>query len=420
MTLSDPSLENPSLGNASLENRSPENPSLENPALENGGPLARAQAGRWTTRKWEVGDGEIGAWIAESDFGTAPAVIAALHEAIDAEFLTDLPDHAAQRAESACAAFLGERYGWSVDAARVHLVPDVVEGLRITIRTFTEPGAAIVVPTPCYAPFLDVPQTLGRRVIQVPSALVDGRWRIDLAALERAFADGGGLLLLCNPHNPLGQVMTVPEMLEVAEIVERRGARVFSDEIHAPVVYAGAKHVPYASLDARTARHTVTATATSKGWNIPGLKAAQLILSADADQELWRRLDVVPSQSGSILGAVAATTAYSASVGWLDETVARFDHNRRLLARLLSEHAPAIGYTIPQATYLAWLDLRAYALPLPPAAFIARHAGVVASDGAASGLGGEGFVRFNFAMPPALLHRTVRAIGAALAPYAPR
>lgn len=372
--------------------------------------------GRFTSRKWEVAPQNVGAWIAESDFGTAPVVSRALHEAVDAGFLTYLPDHAAKTAEAACARFLGERYGWHVDAERVHLVPDVVEGLRITLRTYSRPGSAVVVPTPCYAPFLAVPPALGREVVQVASELIDGRWRIDLDGLDAAFAAGAGLLLLCNPHNPLGQVMTEEEMRAVSAVVERHGARVFSDEIHAPIVYAGAVHRPYAALDATTARHTITATATSKGWNIPGLKSAQLILTNDEDQRLWHDLDVVPSQGGSILGAVAATAAYGEGVAWLDETIARFDHNRLLLAELLAEHAPGVGYRIPEATYLAWLDFRGHELPdgMSPAAFLAERAGVVASDGADGGHGGAGFVRFNFAMPPELLERCIRSIGAAL------
>jgi cystathionine beta-lyase len=370
--------------------------------------------GPWTTRKWEVGDPEIGAWIAESDFGTAPEITAALHQAVDSGFLTYLPDHAAAAAERACAQFLAARYDWHVGAERVHLVPDVVAALRIAMDHFLEPDAAIAVPTPCYAPFLHAPARAGRRVIQVPSVDVAGRWRIDTAALARAFADGAGMLVLCNPHNPLGQVMTLDEQRDVAAVVERYGARVFSDEIHAPLVYPGARHRPYAALSPATAAHTITATATSKGWNIPGLKSAQLILTSDADQALWRERDIVPYLEGSILGAVAARVAYTDAVPWLDQTTRVFDANRRLLGELLAEHAPDIGYRMPEATYLAWLDFRTFDLDVDPAHFLRNEAGVVASSGADCGLGGEGFVRFNFAMPAGLLERSAEAMGRAL------
>jgi cystathionine beta-lyase len=373
-----------------------------------------ARGGTWTTRKWEVRRPEIGAWIAESDFGTAPAVTAALHQAVERGFLTYLPDHAAAAAEAACSTFLHRRHGWAVPADRVHLVPDVVAALRITMDHFVGPDAAIAVPTPCYPPFLTAPARLGRRVIQVPSARIGDRWRIDADALASAFADGARLLLLCNPHNPLGQVMTIEEQEEVAAVVERFGARVFSDEIHAPVVYEGARHHPYAALSPATAAHTVTATATSKGWNIPGLKSAQLILTSDADQETWLRRDIVPALEGSILGAVAARVAYTEGVAWLDEMIRVFDGNRRLVGALLAEHAPDVGYTMPEATYLAWLDFSAFGLDDDVARFLRAEAGVVASSGTDTGQGGEGFVRFNFAMAPHLLERSVAAIGRSL------
>jgi cystathionine beta-lyase len=373
--------------------------------------LPDAPRSPWTTRKWDVPADRIGAWIAESDFGTAPEITAALHEAVDAGFLTYLPDHAAAAAEAACADFLAARYGWEVAADRVHLVPDVVAALRITLQHFVVPGGAIAVPTPCYAPFLTAPARMGVSVVQIPSVVVGDRWRIDLEALEAAFAGGVRLVVLCNPHNPLGQVMSLDEQAEVAAIVERHGARVFSDEIHAPVVYPGRTHHPYAALSSATASHTLTATATSKGWNIPGLKAAQLILTSDEDQAIWRARDVVPYQDGSILGAVAARVAYSQGTRWLDETVAIFDRNRRMLADLLAEHAPDVGYRIPEATYLAWLDFRAYDLDGDPADLLASLAGVVASSGIDSGTGGRGHVRFNFAMPTDLLERAVRSIG---------
>jgi cystathionine beta-lyase len=220
--------------------------------------------------------------------------------------------------------------------------------------------------------------------------------------------------VLCNPHNPLGQVMTIEEQRDVAAVVERHGARVFADEIHAPVVYSGARHRPYAALSPSTVAHTVTATATSKGWNIPGLKSAQLILRSEADQALWLRRDIVPYLEGSILGAVAARVAYTEGVPWLDEMVQVFDSNRRFLRELLAVHAPDVAYRMPEATYLAWLDFRAFGLETDPALFLRSHAGVIASSGADSGLGGEGFVRFNFAMPAELLERSVAAIGGAL------
>lgn len=365
-------------------------------------------------RKWDGPSGRVGAWIAETDFGTAPAVTAALHAAVDDGFLTYLPDSTAREAEAACAGFLARRHGWEVDPELVHLVPDVLTALRLAIDLYTPPGSAVIVPTPCYMPFLDVPRRAGRRIVPVPSIPTGGRWRMDLAGIERALADGAGMLILCDPHNPLGQLTGEDEKAAIEALVAAHGARVFVDEIHAPVVYPGGVHRPYAARSAVAAGHAITATATSKGWNVPGLKAAQLVLTNDADERRWRAADPVPRQSGSILGAVAAIAAYRDGVEWLDGAIARLDANRRLVAELIERHVPAIGYRIPEATYLAWLDLRALELGDDPLGFLADQAGVVVTDGTLCGAGGEGFVRFNFGTEPELIELAFRAVARVL------
>src|SRR5690606_23281610 len=136
-----------------------------------------------------------------------------------------------------------------VAADDVKPMPDVIAAFELAIEHFSAPGSAIVLPTPAYMPFLTVPLAHGRRIIQVPMLRTGDGWAYDLDALDAAFADGGGLLVVCNPHNPLGRVLTREEQAAIGEVVERHGARVFSDEIHAPLVYPGSTHVPYASVN---------------------------------------------------------------------------------------------------------------------------------------------------------------------------
>lgn len=363
-------------------------------------------------RKWDVEPGMIGAGIAETDFGTSPAISRALHNAVEQGFLTYLPEGLAREAEHACADFLHHRFGWPVAKERVQLVSDVLAGFALVATLLTDPGTKIIVPTPCYMPFLTEPAKLGREVIQIPMARTEGRWTIPPALLEQAFRDGAGLLVLCNPHNPLGQVMTKQEQQEVAVIVARHGGRVFEDAIHAPVVYPGTSYLPYAQLSPVTAAHTVTAIATSKGWNVPGLKAAQLILSSDADLERWHRHDPVPSLRGSILGAVATIAAYRDSVDWLDELTRALQANRDYFAASVGTALPQIDFTAPQATYLAWLGLAGHGLA-NPATYLSRRADVQVTDGAGCGDGFESFVRFNFALrQPVLEDATTRLIRA--------
>lgn len=365
--------------------------------------------------KWSEHPGTLAAWIAESDLGTAPAVTRALRAAVDDGLLAYLPRRAVDQMAEAFTDFLAGRHGWRVDPGVVRLIPDVLAGLTFVIERLTPPGSPVIVPTPAYMPFLTVPQRSGRQVVQVPSSVVDGRWVIDLDAVDAAFRDGAGLLVLCNPHNPLGTVMTEQEHRRVAEVVERHGARVFSDEIHAPVLYEGARHVPYASVSAATAAHTVTATSASKGWNVAGLKCAQLILTSESDRATWEELDPFPVQGGSTLGVVASTAAYVDDSGWLDATVERLRSHRDLLDDLLADQLPEVGWAVrPQATYLAWLDLRSLGLPTDLAGHLRTRAGVAVTDGLACGRGGAGHVRFNYAMPPELLEASVQAIAASV------
>src|SRR5699024_8205558 len=150
----------------------------------------------------------------------------------------------------------------------------------------------------------------------------------DLAALERAFDDGGGLLVLCNPHNPTGRVFTVDELRAIEELVDRKGGRVFADEIWQPLVFSGHRHVSYASIGRRAAGHTVTAIAASKGFNLPGLKCAQLITSNAADEDTWQEVGWLPMHGAANLGLAATAAAFDDSLGWLDDVTAYLERNR--------------------------------------------------------------------------------------------
>jgi cystathionine beta-lyase len=364
--------------------------------------------------KWTAFPDRIAAWVAEMDFGIAPPITEALHAAVDRGAFGYMPPSDAAAMADAFASWSSARYDWAVDPADVHAFPDVISALEVAIEHFSAPGSAIVVPTPAYMPFLTVPQLHGRQVVQVPLSNDGERWAYDLDALDRALGDGGGLLVLCNPHNPIGKVLERDEMAAIGEIVERHGARVFSDEIHAPLVYPGRRHVPYASVNEVTAGHTLTATSASKAWNLPGLKAAQVIVSNAADRERWGTEGAMWGHGAANLGVIANTAAYTGGGAWLDDVVEYLDGNRRLLAELVAEHLPGVRYVVPDGTYLAWLDCAALALPQSPAEFFGERAAVSLTDGALCGEVGATAVRFNFAMPRPVLRRAIEAMGEAL------
>jgi cystathionine beta-lyase len=185
---------------------------------------------------------------------------------------------------------------------------------------------------------------------------------------------------------------------------------VFADEVHAPIIFGGAQHVPYASVSPAAAAHSITVTSASKAWNLPGLKAAQLILTNDADAELWAKLGPFASHGASILGVIANTVAYREGREWLDATVAYYDANRQLLAQLLAERLPEVQYTPPEGTYIAWLDVSALGLGEDPALVLQKRAKLAVTDGRACGAIGAGHVRLILATPRPIIEKIVDAI----------
>ena len=295
--------------------------------------LRRRGSVKWTRGGPDV----IGAFVAEMDFGAAPAIEAALRDVIARSDFGYLSEHAATEMAEACAAWQEDSYGWVVDPARIRPLPDVIKGLEAAITVFSRPGSPVILPTPAYMPFLIVPPRLGRQIIQVPMIASGGRPVLDLDGIDAAFKAGGHLLILCNPCNPVGRVYTSDELAAVAEVVDRNGGRVFADEIHAPLVYPGGKHIPYAAISEQAAAHAVTATAASKGWNLPGLKCAQLILTSEADAAIWAEQGFIIEHGASTPGVRATTAAYRDGGGWLRDVVDYLDGSRKLLGEWLAQ-----------------------------------------------------------------------------------
>ena len=377
--------------------------------------ISREQLQTSASRKWSLHPEAIGAWVAEMDYGTAPAVTAALHEAVAAGGLGYLAPPTARIMAEATASWLRDDNGWVVQPERIHHVSDVMAALGVAVNEFSEPDTPIIVPTPAYMPFLTYLPSIGREVIEVPGLERDGAWSHDLDGIDAAFAAGARTLVLCNPHNPTGTVLGRDELLAIAEIVERHGGRVFADEIHSPLRFDGIAHVPYASLNDVTAKHTITGMSASKAWNLPGLKTAQLITSNNEDEAQYARFGFAVAHGASTLGVVASTAAYREGREWLDEVVEYLDGNRRLLAELIDEHLPGAVYRAPDATYLAWIDCRSLGIEEPLGQFFLREAGVALTDGAFCGAGYAGHVRIVFATPAPILRDAIRAMGAAVA-----
>ena len=374
--------------------------------------LDRLRARR--TVKWSLyGPDVLAAWVAEMDFDVAPVVRRAIVDAVDRE------DFGYVEADlgaltGATAAFLADRHGWEMSPARIFPIADVLIGIGAALDLHVAPEAPVVVPTPAYPPFFEVVELTHRPVVAVPLVRTATTDVLDLDAIDAALVSGARAVLLCNPHNPTGRVFTRDELGGLSAIVERHGARVVADEVHAPLVYDGARHVPYASISDVAAAHTVTITSASKAFNLAGLKCAQVVTSNHADAARWRERKVFEVAGPTPIGIAASTAAYAEGGPWLDALVAYLAANRDALGDGLAEHLPGVAWHRPEATFLAWLDCAGLDRD-DPARWFLDDARVALSDGPPFGAGNEQRVRLNFATSRALLGRIVEAMASATA-----
>lgn len=364
--------------------------------------------------KWATFPGTIGAWVAEMDFGLAEPIADALAR-MDADFMYGYPNAAMLTGlRAATSEFLASRYGWSVEPSAIAELSDVLGAMGAVIAAFTEPDAPIVVPTPCYMPFVTIPPAFGRRLVQVPMVRLADGWELDADALAAALTPGA-LLVLANPFNPLGKVWTRAELERLSVIVDAAGARVFSDDIHAPLTFEGFTHVPYASVNEVAAAHTITAVSASKAWNLAGLKCAQVVFTNPADLKAWKAGGHRRAAEASNPGIVAGTAAYRDGLPWLTDALAYLDGNRRLVAEELPRLVPGAVVSPLQATYLQWVDLRGSGIEGNPRQFFFDRARVALTDGALCGDAGRGHIRLNIATPTPILREILDRMGAAVA-----
>jgi cysteine-S-conjugate beta-lyase len=364
--------------------------------------------------KWGLVEPDVlPAWVAESDYAWAPAIAEALRDAV-ARGLTGYPDFDdGGPLGEAYAGFARRQFGHELDPSAVIPTSDVTAGVRLALDVLSDPGP-VVMPLPGYPPQLSIAEITGRQRVDLVVDPDAERAEIDLDALDRLLADGARTLLLTQPHNPWGRVFTRAELEGIRDVVRRHGARVVSDEIHAPLVLEGSpQHTSYLALDG-TADHAVAVVAASKAFNTQGLKCAQVVATDPATCERLRNVPMARNDSWSPLGVVAAIAAYSDSDDWLDALRARLSSQRDLLVDLLAEHLPEARMRPLEATYLAWIDLRAYGRD-DPAAVALEQGRVRLSPGHDYHPGLPGHVRLNIATSPDRLIEVVRRMGKALA-----
>jgi len=378
---------------------------LEIPALEE----LRGRRGRkWTRFPPDV----IPAWIADMDYLPAACIRNALREALDRGDLGYGAGSALSGVPQSFVWWAARRWGWEIDTAQIEVMPDIVGGIANCIEALTSPEDAVIVLTPIYPPFLSTVRASGRRL--VTQALNEDR--IDFAALdELARTHAARMILLCNPHNPLGRSYTREELQQLANIAAAREMIVVSDEVHADLTYPGYTHTPFAMLGEEVRVRTVTLNSASKAFNIAGLRTAVCIAQ---DGLLLQRLRALPPSrwtAFSTFGVRATRAAWSEEgAAWLGACMSYLAKMRELLIHKLPEVSPGIRWRPPEATYLAWLDCRALSLEPNPARFFLERARVALSPGHEFGAPGTGFARLNFATSAVILEEILSRMSDAL------
>ena len=342
--------------------------------------------------KWDkyAGRDVIPMWVADMDFLSPPAVIAALGERV-AHGVYGYT-HASDELEAAVRAALEAEYSWDVPAEWIVWLPGLVSGLNVLCRAIGSAGDEVATFVPIYPPFLTAPVFAGRSLVRIPLVRSAGRWEMDLEVLERSLTPRTRLLLLCSPHNPAGRVWSSTELQALADVAGRHDLIVGSDEVHAGLVLDQDKvHVPFATLGEEIAARTITLMSPSKTFNLAGLGCSFAVI---ADKDLRQAFcdatqGIVPH--ANLFGYIAAQAAYEHGEPWLKALLAYLRVNRDLVEREI-DALPGMSVSHVEATYLAWIDARESGLAAPARDF--EKAGVGLSDGAE--FGAPGFVRLNF------------------------
>jgi cystathionine beta-lyase len=364
-------------------------------------------------------------WVADLDFRAPEPVLQALRSAVaHGIFGYESPPKILRET---VAARMQKLYGWDVTDDMVLAVTGIVSGFYVAAAAFCQPGDGYLIQPPVYMPFNDIQKHLG--IIRQEARLVKAdeghtvRYQLDWDSFEAAFDSGGSrtrMFLLCNPHNPTGGVYTREELSRMAEVCLKHDLVIVSDEIHSELLLGGSTHVPIATLSPEIAERSVTLVSPSKTFNIPGLFCGFAIIPNARLRERYKLAIERMVLHVNSLGLAAAQAALSGSCDdWLGDLLHYLTANRGAVVDFVGAHLPGLHTTVPDATYLAWFDcaeaVASGKITSSPFNFFLERAKVALNDGATFGTGGDGFVRFNFGAPRALVLEGLERMARALA-----
>ncbi len=342
-------------------------------------------------------------WIADTDFSVPKCISDAIRERVE----HDIYGYTF-RGQDVIEAFLSwskRRYAWKVKNEWVTSSPGVVTALSLSIMAYSKKGDKILIQPPVYPPFFQIVKDSGRRVIESPLILNEDKYLIDFDDLERKFLGGIKIMILCNPHNPVGRAWSKEELKRIGDLCIKYGVLLISDEIHADLYLPGNRHIPMASVSEEIANITVTAMAPSKVFNVAGLSSSIVIIP---NFELKEKYDDILNRLhlglGNVFGHTALKAGYSCADKWVDELMFYIKSNVDFAKKYLKDNLPKVKMIEPDATFLLWLDFSQYGKSNEELNELFVTKGKIAlNNGNTFGREGEGFFRLNIGCPQALL-----------------
>lgn len=362
--------------------------------------------------KWSVrGDsensqsgGKLPMWVADMEFPTAPAVIDAIRERTDNGIFgySVIPD-------SWYGAYMNwwrSRHGLEIKKEWLIFCTGVIPAISSAVRKLTTPNETVVIMSPVYNIFYNCIRNNGCRVLENRMIYSDGQYHIDFVDLEKKLSDPQtSLMLLCNPHNPVGKIWDRETLAEIGRLAAMYGVTVISDEIHCDLTAPGRNYVPFASVSEECARISVNCIAPTKAFNIAGLQtAAVFVPDTRLRHKIWRALNTDEVAEPNAFACTAASAAFERGGAWLDELREYLFENRRTACEYIRKNIPNIAPVDAEATYLLWADISAVGMTSADFCEQAyRRTGLIITEGSEYGLGGEGFVRINIACPRSMM-----------------
>ena len=352
--------------------------------------------------------------VMEMDFPIAKPIRDVLIEMVnhsDLGYLGPVPELA-----DGFGAFCAKRWGWEIDKSQVRIAADVGVGCVEVMRVFTQPGDRILINSPVYQNFYSWVNEVKLEKVDVPfvnsGSMSDdvNAWTLDLDEVEKVYASGIKVHLLCSPHNPLGRIYSREELTRIADMAKKYGVIVISDEIHSPLVFKSHEFVPFLTISETAREVGITVTSASKGWNIAGLKSALIVSQNKAIDEVLALMPLAVKFRSSILGAFASAAAFKDGEVWLDSVIDTLEENSLMVRNLLAAKLPSVKTHLPQSSYVAWLDLSALNLGENPAQTLLERGKVAFNAGHLYGAQSTQFVRLNYATSPTILTEAIDRI----------